>query len=182
MARARIQNRAQSLNFLFLIDCRLIGIVKLNHRHVIHSLGLCTFTCWPVGIGSNAHAAPRLRGEMCEFVRFIFFFADGVSGTAFPLGPTSGSGIDSSSSSCPRILCLHDFVRADLFGRTVRCGGHALADLKHVTGRQFHRRIRFPDFLSSMKELCSSRTILRPERTILPADKIGFEIFLLRSR
>ena len=37
--------------------------------------------------------------------------------------------------------------------------------------------IHFTVFLSSMKESGSSRTILRPERTVLPAGKIGVEIF-----
>ena len=60
-------------------------------------------SCWPAemlfvnSFGSNAHAAPRLRG--CVSSCASRYFSDGVSGTATPLGATSGSGIDSSSSS-----------------------------------------------------------------------------------
>ena len=141
IACARIQHRAHSHLLSFRTDFR--QAVKLNHRHVIHSLDLCTFTSWPAEMpfvnsyGSNTHAAPRLRGEMCEFV--CFTISDGVSGTATP---ASGPGIDSSSSSCPgSFLCLLDFAWAEhwLLRQTARFGKHVRADLKHVTARQFHK-------------------------------------------
>ena len=49
----------------------------------------------------------------------------------------------------PRMLCLHDFVRADqhwFLRQTVRVWRHVRADLKHVTARQLHRD-SFPRFL-----------------------------------
>ena len=87
--------------------------------------------------------------------------SDGVSGTATPFGHNIRFWHRLIQLLVPRILCLHNFVRADqhwFLRQTVREFGDVYALISNTSPRVNSTGIRFSVFLSSMKESCSSRS------------------------